>query len=118
MAGKRAPEEEDIENGRRFLVLLMYSINTLSLYTHLLIQPFFTHSQLVKNADLVPQFSRLDDLGRLRIGFVVREDLSVKSLLIRAAGFEVGRVVRVDLLVVLFSMDEVRHGCGRRAILG
>jgi hypothetical protein len=112
MASQGPPQEEGIENGRRFLVLLMNAINTLGFNSHFLIEPFLSSAHFTQKALLLLELSRFDHLLGLdvRCGIVCWGYLAFELI---ALGLDV--MVMLDIVrmphIGLIAMDEIRH-CG------
>jgi hypothetical protein len=120
MASEGPPEEEDVENRRRPLVLLVDAINTLGLNAHLLIKPFLSTAHLAQESLLSLQLSGTNLLFGLDVG-VTRDNMLAFQLRIEGTGLEIVAVGVIAIMVMLdvvrmphvglIAVDEIRH-CG------
>ena len=67
MARQGPPEEEDVDDGGRSLVLLVDAIDTLGLNAHLPIQPFLAAAQLPQDSRPLLELARANHLLRVRV---------------------------------------------------
>lgn len=117
MARNRPPQQEHIQDGRRFLVLFVDPVNSLSLDAHLLIQPFLAITKAPQKASLLLKLAGADYFLSFGIECpILRDNWLPLHLWIRGPRFEI--MGSLDIVrtpdIGLVAVNEIRHPEERR----
>jgi hypothetical protein len=112
MTSQGPPEEEDVENGRGLLVLLVDTVDALGFDAHFLVKPFLSSAHAPQKSRLLLELSCPDHLLRIgiRSGLVCGGGLPFDIVALRLDVVGALDIVRVPH-IGLVAMNEVRHCC-------